>query len=100
MASRLKNKDIFIEWSKGFITKAAVIIEPYNAFANSLPFLIRLFRTPHWTGLTPNGPKPRRTFQCKESDWFQSTEGAEPTNFDAFSLKTLYSAKISVLQPL
>ena len=42
MASRLKNKDIFIEWSKGFITKAAVIIEPYNAFANSLPFLIDL----------------------------------------------------------
>ena len=36
---------------------------------------------------------------AKDQTGFSRLKGAEPSNFHAFSLKTLYSAKISVLQP-
>ena len=36
---------------------------------------------------------------AKDPTGFSRLKGAEPTNFQGFSLKTLISAKISVLQP-
>ena len=44
------------------------------------------------TELTPNGPKPRVTFQCKGLDQFQSAEGDRTDQFSSIQLKNAYFA--------
>ena len=44
------------------------------------------------TELTPNGPKPRETFQCKGLVQFQSAEGSKTDEFSSIYLKNAYFA--------
>ena len=44
------------------------------------------------TELTPNGPKPRETFQYKGLDQFHSAEGGRTDEFSSIYLKNAYFA--------
>ena len=44
------------------------------------------------TELTPNGPKPRGTFQCNELEQFQSAEKGRTDEFSSIKLKNAYFA--------